>query len=100
MSKFIEIRFGQGEWGNAGLVQKEIIPIDKIVDVFVCLPEQKSIQISYEFDGRIFKRSEFFKDQIDCEIRYRFIKSALDANAYVGLRHGFLPCKEDDDDTE
>ena len=100
MSKFIEIRFGQGEWGNVGLVQKEIIPIDKIVDVYVCLPEQKSIQISYEFHGDIFTRLEFFKDQIDCQKRYCFIKSALDADADVGLRHGFLPCEEDDDDTE
>lgn len=90
MKKFIELRFGQGFFGNEECVAREIVPTDSIVDIYVCKPEMKSISIAYKFDGRIFKRTEFFKTQGDCAIRYQFLKRALCVKDFGSIKHGFL----------
>lgn len=88
MKKFIELRFGQGDLGREILgqkdtgefyVQKEIVPVNAIKDAFVILPEKRNIRISFEIDGRLFKRTEYYADEIDCIKRWAFLLRKLGA---------------------
>lgn len=88
MNKFIELRFGQGDLGRKILgqkdtgefyVQKEIVPVKAIRDAYVILPEKRNIRISFEIDGRLFKRTEYYADEIDCIKRWAFLLRKLGA---------------------
>lgn len=76
MRKFIELRFGQGGWGPDNLVQREIVPIKAIKNAFVILPEKRNISITFENAGRLFSRTEYYKNEIDCIKRWCFLKKA------------------------
>ena len=89
MNKFIELRFGQGDLGRSmGLhkndveegeyfVQREIVPVDAIKDVYVILPEKRNIKVKFEVDGHLYSRTEYYKNVVDCLRRWTFIKKAL-----------------------
>lgn len=77
MSKFIELRFGQGQWGKESLVQREIVPVDAIKNAFIVLPEKRNIQITFDTCGRICTRTEYYKNEIDCIKRWCMIRKAL-----------------------
>ena len=86
MNKFIELRFGQGDLGreilgqeNTGefYVQKEIVPVKAIRDAYVILPEKRNIRVSFEIDGRLFKRTEYYANEIDCIKRWTFLRRML-----------------------
>ena len=88
MNKFIELRFGQGDLGRKILgqkdtgefyVQKEIVPVKAIRDAYVILPEKRNIRISFEIDGRLFKRTEYYANEIDCIKRWAFLRRMLGA---------------------
>ena len=96
MKKFVELRFGQGFFGDEEIVAKEIVPTDAIVDIYVVRPEMKSISIAYKFHGDIFKRIEFFKTQAECAQRYSFLKGVLGVKDYGNPKHGFL-CTDADE---
>ena len=88
MSKFIELRFGQGDLGRSlGIndkvpegevfVQREIVPIKAIKDAYIVLPERRNIRITFDSCGRICKRTEYYKTEIDCIKRWCMIRKAL-----------------------
>ena len=89
MNKFIELRFGQGDLGRSmGLhkndveegeyfVQREIVPVEAIKDVYVILPEKRNIKVKFEVDGHLYSRTEYYKNVVDCLKRWTFIKKAL-----------------------
>ena len=71
MREFIELRFGQGR----GEVQRELVPIKQIKNAYVILPEKRNIRISFEDgNGKIRRRTEYYKNEIDCIKRWTFIK--------------------------
>lgn len=93
MGKFLELRDGRGDMGRSiGLrrndveegdyfIQRELIPVDSILDAFVMLPEKRNIQIKFQVDGRVFSRVEYYKDTVDCIKRWVMIKKACGITA-------------------
>lgn len=93
MSKFIELRFGQGDLGRSMgchkndveegeyFVQREIVPVEAIKDAYVILPEKRNIKIKFEVDGRLYSRIEYYKNVIDCIKRWVMIRKALGFSA-------------------
>ena len=88
MGKFLELRDGRGDMGRSiGLhrndvgecdyfIQRELIPVDSILDAFVILPEKRNIKIKFQVDGRVFSRVEYYKNTVDCIKRWVMIKKA------------------------
>lgn len=94
MTKFIELRFGQGDLGRRinkrkdveegeTFIQKEMVPIKAIKDAYVILPERRNIKIKFEVDGHIYSRIEYYKNEIDCIKRWYMIKHYLGARPKV-----------------
>lgn len=88
--KFIELRFGQGMLGKEFIdrkknhetfVQRELVPVKAIKDAFIVLPEKRNIQITFEHGGRLFTRTEYYKNTIDCIKRWVMIKKACGITA-------------------
>lgn len=90
MTKFIELRFGQGDLGRRiskrkdveegeTFIQREMVPIKAIKDAYVILPERRNIKIKFEVDGHIYSRIEYYKNEIDCIKRWSMIKHYLGA---------------------
>lgn len=109
MNKFIELRFGQGDLGRSiGLhkndieegeyfVQREIVPVDAIKDVYVILPEKRNIKIKFEVDGHLCSRIEYYTNTIDCLKRWTFIKKALVSPGTHEIMNSPLPLPMDID---
>lgn len=85
MGKFIELRFGQGDLGKKLIngqeshefyVQRELIPISALKDAYIILPEKRNIRITYENKGRLFSRTEYYRNEIDCIKRWCMIRKA------------------------
>ena len=89
MNKFIELRFGQGDLGRSmGLhkndveegeyfVQREIVPVEAIKDVYVILPEKRNIKVKFEVNGHLYSHTEYYRNVVECLKRWTFIKKAL-----------------------
>jgi len=92
MAKFIELRFGQGDLGKSlthrkdvedreYFIQREIIPVKAIEDVYVILPEKRNIRITYKHRGKLWQRTEYYKNEIDCIKRMTMIRRACGISA-------------------
>lgn len=107
MNKFIELRFGLGDLGRSiGLhksdvkegeyfVQREIVPVDAIKDVYVVLPAKRNIKIKFEVDGHIYSRTEYYTNTIDCLKRWTFLKKALVSPGMHEIMNSPLPLPMD-----
>lgn len=80
---FIELRFGQAGLDDEDRnVQREIIPVDSLLDVYIELPEKKMLSIVFKSGtGRTCHRHEYFRNEIDCLKRYLGICHKLKARA-------------------
>lgn len=87
MSKFVELRFGQGDMGKSIsnrqdvedgelFIQRELVPIDAIQDMYIILPEKRNIRITFENRGHVFSRIEYYKNEIDCLKRWTILRRA------------------------
>lgn len=87
MERFIELRYGLGDLGKSIcnredvedgelFVQWELIPISAIKNAFIVLPQKRNIEIVYEIDGRLHRRTEYYKNTIDCIKRWVMIRRA------------------------
>lgn len=105
MEKFVELRFGQGDLGKSLIdhrnketyprfVQREIIPVSSIIDMYVVLPERRNIRIAWKVGERTYRRTEYYKNEIDCIKRWCFLKNACGAS---GPRTELLPLPLSDD---
>lgn len=81
MGRFVELRFGQGHFGDDLCVQREIIPVDSIVDMFVVLPDKRNIQMTWKVGDRMFTRTEYYKNVTDCLKRWCFLRKACGMTA-------------------
>ena len=103
MAKFIELRFGQGDLGKSLMdgkkdyeqfIQREIVPIKAIQDAYVILPEKRNIRITFKSKGRLFSRTEYYKNEIDCIKRWAMIRKALGIRAADLIRNP-MPLSKD-----
>ena len=86
MKRFIELRFGQGDLGRSVIgkgdesdemyVQREIIPVSSILDMYVVLPEKRNIKIRWKIGKREFCRTEYYRNTVDCIKRWCMIRKA------------------------
>ena len=87
MTKFIELRFGQGDMGKSicnrkdvadgeYFIQRELVPIKAIKDAYVVLPEKRNIRITFESKGHLYTRTEYYKNQVECIKRWVMIRRA------------------------
>ena len=87
MSKFIELRFGQGDLGKSIcnrkdiedgdlFIQRELVPVKAIKDAYIILPERRNIKITFESKGHLFSRIEYYKNEIDCLKRWTILRLA------------------------
>lgn len=80
--EFIELRFGQGDFDGDRRIQREIIPVDSILDVYINLPSKRILDIVFKTGtGRVCHRHEYFRNEIDCLKRYLGICHKLKARA-------------------
>lgn len=81
--EFIELRFGQaGFEDDEKNVQREIIPVDSILDVYINLPSKRILDIVFKTGtGKTCHRHEYFRNEIDCLKRYLGICHKLKARA-------------------
>lgn len=87
LRKFIELRFGQGSLGMSVCgngsenkeyyTQRELVPLKCIHNAFIVLPDRRNIQITFENNGRMFTRTEYYKNPIDCIKRWSWLKLAM-----------------------
>lgn len=91
--EFIELRFGQsGLEDDEQNVQREIVPVDSILDVYINLPEKKIIDIVFRTGtGKTCHRKEYFRNEIECLKRYLGISRKLKARA-DRLEDGIVFC--------
>lgn len=80
--EFIELRFGQGDFDGDRRIQREIIPVDSILDVYINLPSKRILDIVFKTGkGKTCHRHEYFRNEIDCLKRYLGICHKLKARA-------------------
>ena len=87
MAKFLELRFGQGDLGRSItnrkdvdegelFIQREIIPVKSIEDAYIVLPEKRNTRITYKHRGKLWSRTEYYRNPADCLRRWCMIRKA------------------------
>lgn len=80
--EFIELRFGQAGFEDEKNIQREIVPVDSILDVYINLPSKRILDIVFKTGaGKTCHRHEYFRNEIDCLKRYLGICHKLKARA-------------------
>ena len=72
MKRVIEINFSQDNE-----VQRELIPVSSVIDIYIELPYKKSIRSSYKVGKKIYKVSEYYSTELDCVKRFVYLRKQL-----------------------